>query len=234
MKHNTKPMIVTVINNSNTALRDSLSAKRHGSDFLELRFDLLFHKSTAPASCLALAKKISKSTHLPIIATIRLKSEGGEFSGTETARLSLFNQIMPAAEFVDIELESGILKDIIKLSRRYNNNVIISYHNFRKTPALTILKKLVSRASAFKPDMIKIATMINKPEDYLALSSILPASKKPVYNIAIIPMSKSAVYAKLRLFTALLPTSLAYFSASNKAVAPGQFSIGQYAQICRK
>lgn len=225
-----KPQIVTVISNRKTALRDALMAKKYGTDMLELRFDLLFPGiSTDNAKSLVeLARTIKSGSKLPVICTIRLKSEGGKYSRGENDRLLLFASTFPFVDYIDIELSSKTLKTAVSMARKSHKKIIISYHNFSCTPGISFLQKKVHKAIGFKPDIIKIATLINKPSDYLKLTQVL--GNFSTHMLSIIPMSIKKEYSLLRLFTYLLNTALIYFS-SGKKVAPGQYNISQFHKL---
>ena len=92
---NHKPRIVAVLGKD--AERDVQAAG--GADMIELRLDLL-----AGGDPLQTIKAVRKSTAKPIIATARLKTEGGMFQGSERERIDLLIKASYYADYVDVEL----------------------------------------------------------------------------------------------------------------------------------
>lgn len=227
-----KAKIVSVISNPNKAIRDTVVSKKYHADLLELRFDLLFSHITDSLKLLHFIKSIKKTTKLPVIGTIRLKPEGGKYSGSENKRLDIFTHIIPELDYVDIELRSKIAIDVSNLAKKNHKHLIVSYHNFLRTPYIPSLRRIITKSNILHPYIIKIATFINKPQDFLNLTSILTSKKHNKYGISIIPMSAKNSFISLRILAKFLNSSLLYFSASD-SVAPGQLSIKQYLELTK-
>src|SRR3989338_2012113 len=103
----------------------------------------------------------------PIIATCRLTREGGGFDGPEEVRIKLLEQAVElGAEFVGIENDS-----IQQLQKRGKAKVIISYHNFKETPAN--LKEIYARLSNSTADIVKIVTTAKDITDNLKIFQLL-------------------------------------------------------------
>jgi len=103
----------------------------------------------------------------PIIATCRPTREGGRFDGPEEVRIKLLEQAVElGAEFVDIEHDS-----IQQLHKRGKAKVIISYHNFKETPAN--LKEIYARLSDSTANIVKIVTTANDITDNLKVFRLL-------------------------------------------------------------
>ena len=72
-----------------------------------------------------------------LIVTIRRKEEGGFFKGSETDRLSMYRKFLKInPRYVDIEIRSPIACEVISHAKRVGSRVIVSYHNFDRTPPL--------------------------------------------------------------------------------------------------
>ncbi len=104
------------------------------SDMVELRLDLI---ATDPLEAI---KAVRKATTKPIIATNRLKAEGGKFEGNERERCELLIQASNYADYVDIELRAELRDELIK---RVNKPVIISYHDFQGMPDLMEMRSIL-------------------------------------------------------------------------------------------
>ncbi|MFH2070999.1 MAG: type I 3-dehydroquinate dehydratase [Elusimicrobiota bacterium] len=200
--------------------------KNSGADVIELRVDLL-NKNIAsdPRKIVRFIKRIKGSAGLPVITTIRLKNEGGKFSGSEKSRLAIFKKIIPYADYIDIELNSSIFDAVCGLAK--NKKKIVSYHNFKMTPPGASIKHILERykkTGLFRSPrqcILKIACMVKNKRD---LSRLLAFTEKYAkkWRVSVIPMGKCGQPG--RIIAPSLGSVLSYFSAS-KPVAPGQITL---------
>src|SRR5699024_343322 len=80
---------------------------------------------------------------------------------------------------------------LIDQAHKNNIEVILSYHDFQKTPALTQLKHLYFKMHQMNPDYLKVAVMPLSKEDVLNLLYALSATVDTVPQQVIgIAMSK--------------------------------------------
>ncbi|MEE8574706.1 MAG: type I 3-dehydroquinate dehydratase [Thermodesulfobacteriota bacterium] len=190
-------------------------AVRDGSDFIELRVDTF--KDRSPAHILGAIEK-SKNTP-PIILTIRSKKEGGEVKISDSERLELFKELLPAASAIDIELSSKkILKDVVSLATEQKKAVIISFHDFKKTPKEEELKKTIKEARSAGAGIVKIATLVKNAKDLKVLTSLL------LENDDLIVIGLGEGGGSTRVFFPMLGSLITYGSVTAHS-APGQMSI---------
>ena len=151
---NTPKVIVAL---SDTRLKENLEKARELKiDLIEARIDLLRE-----------VNKKSIRNFLDIIAdfgfytvsTLRPDWEGGKFKKSEQIRLELFKEIVkhPATGAVDIELRSEILPDIKNLVREEHKVLIVSYHDFEKTPTEKEIEEIFHKAVESGADIVKLA-----------------------------------------------------------------------------
>ncbi|MDO4575104.1 MAG: type I 3-dehydroquinate dehydratase [Planctomycetia bacterium] len=125
-------------------------------DYLQTRMDI---------------RRLMANRPTPIIATIRRECDGGLYKGAENARLMLLRSVI--AEGVDyIDLEDGVAGSI---PRYGSTKRIVSYHNFSETPEN--LDEIFERMAKQDPDVIKIATKANTPEDNLRMLELVEKKK---------------------------------------------------------
>jgi len=147
-------------------ISDAVSA---GLDVVEIRIDR-FHTSD-PAEIVGHVQRFSD---LPTIATIRTKAEGGGWEGTGDERLALFTAVAPQVDAIDIELLStDILPDVVSLAKGLDRTVIISHHDFQKTPPRSELDAMARRAKEAGADLVKISTMAETLDDLRTLTAFL-------------------------------------------------------------
>jgi 3-dehydroquinate dehydratase type I len=132
------------------------------ADFVEVRLD-----------CLETSRNLSelvKKTKIPLIASNKLRSERGNFSGTETERQqTLFNAAKNGFEYVDVDLSSPKYKETIGELKQLGAKPIVSYHKFDGALSIsemgTILEKEISSGAV----VYKMVTTAKKTEDNLSM-----------------------------------------------------------------
>lgn len=141
-------------------------AAQAGVDILEVRVDLL--DTLAPSQVVS-EVKVLKRHEMPLIGTIRSQAEGGKANVSDTQREDLYKRISPLVQAIDLDLSSSILKPVIAAARRNKNTVILSHHNFKKTPNDATLTDIVKKAHGLGADIIKIAVRANDEGDVVRL-----------------------------------------------------------------
>ena len=141
-------------------------AAQCGVDILEVRVDLF--DNVTPNDVVS-EVKVLKRHELPLIGTIRSRAEGGKANLNDAQREGLYKQISPLVHALDIDLSSSILKPVIAMARRNKNAVILSHHDFKKTPNDEALAEITKKANALGADIIKIAVRANDEGDVARL-----------------------------------------------------------------
>ena len=133
-------------------------------DLIEIRGDIIQHDDV-------IDKAISKLSGIkPIVLTIRSEDEGGR-PIFETDRKELYLRFMEKSDFIDIELSHvDELWEVMKTAESKRKKVIISYHNFDRTPSERELNKIFSRFMKTGGDILKIATFGRSRGDIVNLS----------------------------------------------------------------
>ncbi len=214
-----KPAIVAVI----ASLRDldeisNLPGKYF--DLCELRIDLL-HGSSRDLE--ALIGKIP----VPKIVTVRDSSEGGANELPEIARLELFERWLPRCDLLDIELRNlSRFSDLLQEAESAGKEVILSFHDFMKTPSLEELQGMLDRCRPAKTQIFKVATNVSRWPDVETLIRLV--ERNPESRIAAMGMGE---FGKLsRLVLARLGSCLVYGSVGG-AVVPGQWPVKELARM---
>jgi 3-dehydroquinate dehydratase-1 len=129
--------------------------------------------------------------------------------------------IESGATFVDIEYEATLeyKSDIIDFAHKYQCDVIISYHNYDKTPELDELENIVNQCYTQGADLAKIATHVNVNRDN---SKILSLYKAPGRLVAI---GMGDLGRISRIVAPFLGAEFTYASVEDgSATAPGQIN----------
>ena len=190
-----------------------LKAKQLGVDLVEYRIDQ--YASFETNYVLREIKKIKK---FPTIGAVRPRREGGRWGRSEKARLDLFKAVMPHVDAVDIELSAKeILPDVVREARKRKKIVIISYHDFKRTPADRKLNQILHQAKELGAGIVKIATLVLGREDLRRLASFTIANAPK--NLISIGMGPYGASTRV-LFPGL--GSLITYTHIGEPTAPGQ------------
>ncbi|MBM3858661.1 MAG: type I 3-dehydroquinate dehydratase [Verrucomicrobia bacterium] len=133
-------------------------------DIVEVRLDLLGADTPGWTDQI-------RNIALPVIVTIRLTNEGGKWAQPDEARLPLFEAALQHATAVDIEYRSPLMKQVSELACRHQRALIISYHDFERTPPLAELQQVI-RTGANYGTVVKIATLTNTEDDVATLRGL--------------------------------------------------------------
>lgn len=196
------------------------------ADVVEARIDGLAHPDAEEVTLLL---ESIKAAGKKAILTNRMKDEGGAFEGGEKERIKIIESCLAAADYVDLELRMGQLKELAAKAKRAGTGVIISAHDFNGTPGekemLSILKKEFKAGA----DIAKLAAKANNMEDVLTM---LAVTRKASEIGDVCTISMGAV-GKLSRVAAPFFGSVLTYGYVTKPTAPGQLSIVELQEALR-
>ena len=176
----------------------------------------------------ALLKKVSENFDKPLLFTFRTKKEGGVYEMSEEKYFALNRAAIEsgAIDLVDVELFSTPeeINSLIKLAKEKNVKVVMSNHDFFKTPAKEVIINRLVKMQEYDADITKIAVMPNCEEDVLTLLSATLEMKKAKGDRPCITMSMASLGVISRLSGELFGSCMT-FAASRQISAPGQVSV---------
>ena len=201
-------------------LKQTLTKALKKSDYAEIRFDFL-NPNTVPDALQLIRKDLRKC-----VCTLRPVSEGGKFAGSEKNRISIMKLIAEYNPFLlDIELNT-LTKN--KNLRRYLKNtgtgILVSWHNFKQTPGISVLKKKLAQMKKFSNN-IKSVTMAKSINDATQVLSLYKNN-----DTELIAFSMGNYGRVSRILCLFLGSPYTYVSLG-KPVAPGQFSVDEVKSI---
>jgi 3-dehydroquinate dehydratase type I len=192
------------------------------ADLIELRADYLKRVKLAP---------LLENRQKPFIVTHRTNKEGGKYQGGEGKRLSVLQDAIDlGSDYIDVELatERSFLQGLIRNKRE--TDVILSFHDVRRTPSLKELQRLFNRMVRLGADMIKIVSFARSWEDNLTLLSLIPFAKARKKEIIAFCMGEKGKVS--RLYSPILGAAWTYASLSKvKASAPGQLTVREVKEV---
>jgi 3-dehydroquinate dehydratase I len=191
-------------------------------DIVEVRLDKMARAADWLKHCAAL-----QAAGKPVLLTIRLRAEGGDWLLDNEERLALYKEGLQELAAVDVELGSVICRQVAREAARLKKASVISFHDFEKTPPLRELCAIVEKEHAVG-SIAKVSTMITQAGDVDILRSLLRRRwDKP---ICVIGMGRA--WSKTRIEFAALGSCLTY-GYLDKPTAPGQMSAAELARRLR-
>ena len=191
------------------------------SDYVEVRFDFLKIEQI-PEAIEMIKKDLNR-----IVCTLRPKMEGGKFSGNEKERIAILKLIAEYNPFL-LDVEFNTLKknsSLVKYLKSTKTKLLVSWHDFKKTPSSAKLKKKMEQMTKFSSNVkiVSTAKSINDSNRMLELYS-----KKGKTNLISFAMGDFGRIS--RILCLYLGSPYTYVSLG-KAIAPGQFSVDEIKKI---
>ncbi|MDE1841496.1 MAG: type I 3-dehydroquinate dehydratase [Thaumarchaeota archaeon] len=213
---------VTIAQTTPNKVLKELQSALVDSDYAELRLDFL--KPNQVPFCLFLVKKHLKRC----ICTLRPVSEGGKFSGSEKERMSILKLISEFEPYL-LDVEYNTLKKNKGLARYIKSTrtrILVSWHDFTKTPNEHTLKSMLKKMSKFSNN-VKIVTTAKTIADTICILSLY---KSHTRNLNLISFAMGDYGRMSRILCTKLGSPYTYVSMG-KPVAPGQFSLKEMKSI---
>ncbi len=191
----------------------NLAAKKYqgACHIVEVRLDCIAEKENWLEKC----RKI-QALGWPVLLTVRLREEGGFWTGDDEKRFSILSDALENLAAIDIELRSPLARPLSKLAKKLGKICVVSFHDFKKTPPLKRLEEIEAEASQ-TGSIAKIAAKVNNQSDVDTLSALL--QKKRKRPLCVIGMGDD--WKTLRAGFARLGSCLTY-GYLDKPAAPGQ------------
>lgn len=196
-------------------------------DIVEWRVD--WFQDVGNPDCIRRASRILRGIldYKPILFTFRTPGEGGkkEIDMEYYKKINLMAIEERLADMVDIELfcDETIIADIVSSAHAHSVPVVISNHDFEKTPPRAELVARMHKAEALGGDILKIAVMPQNIQDVLEL---LGATEQMSHEseLPLITMSMGSKGLISRLSGEVFGSAVT-FGTIGLASAPGQIEI---------
>ena len=204
------------------------SAGKLPIDLLEWRMDHFFGD---PIKALPVIAKAAGE--LPLLCTLRSKTEGGLAEGDSRRLSEIVLQTIKSGEcqLVDIELSLGrrYVNELVNAAKECSVMTVISKHDFEKTPPLNELLESFSEMNELGGDICKIAVMPLNRHDVLTLMEASLTASGHIEHIAAISMGEIGKISRVSSFGSCLT-----FAAGQQASAPGQISAVKIREILKE
>ncbi|NPB05913.1 MAG: type I 3-dehydroquinate dehydratase [Aquificae bacterium] len=210
-----RPLVAVSLNDENYRERIK-RAKESGADAVEYRVDAFEDQNLDHCEEVI---RFGNSLGLKGILTVRSREEGGVNPPAD--RLPYFERLTPLVDFVDVELrsEEEELEEVRRLVKCENKLLILSYHDFEKTPPEEVLNQIFTEMVEKGADLAKVAV---KADDYSDAARLLcVAARQPVPTVAIAMGEKG----KVSRVAGFAFNSVITYCALDRAFAPGQLTV---------
>lgn len=204
-----------------------------GADVVEWRVDCcdFFHDTEQVEEIMVLIREILEDT--PILFTFRSEREGGMQRIEDNDYLELLRLAIQGgvADMIDVEVSHGeeIIDEIIRTAHRAKKMVLISSHNFKKTPSVDHMIECLKNMEKKGADIAKLAVMPKEERDVLNLLNATLMAREQL-EIPIVTMSMGGIGTISRLCGESFGSALT-FGCVGKASAPGQMELKQLKDI---
>ena len=197
-------------------------------DIVEFRCDFFEYILNIEKVCFLLEQIKLILNEIPLIFTVRSKKEGGEICISENDYINLYSNICKRklTDIIDVELRLGDekVKYLVNMAHDNNIKVIISKHDFEKTPQKDEMLGALIKMQELGGDIPKLAVMPNNDMDVIKLLEITSIMKEKYNNTPVITISmgKKGIISRIggQIFGSCLT-----FASGTKASAPGQINV---------
>jgi 3-dehydroquinate dehydratase-1 len=190
--------------------------------------------------------KIRAKTNKPLIFTLRSESEGGQSSLRRSDGLALLRDVCQQGDvdFVDIELfeEDGSLDEakmefLVETAHGNNKKVILSNHDFEKTPDMDAIIKRLHAMERLGADLPKVAYMPLSIDDVKSLLEAARLASNEFMHKPFVAISMGEIGKESRICGGALGSAITFAAPPSpdgqRATAPGQMKASELHQcIC--
>ena len=204
------------------------------ADLAEWRADYFAPASSTDEILTALRRIRSRLQEKVLLFTFRTRKEGGsrETDPADYARLLRLAADSGLADMIDVEMSVGepCCSDLIRDLHRKDVRVILSRHDFAKTPPAQEIESVLCSMHAAGADLPKIAVMPQSRLDVLSLmSGALAAAEKTQSPVIAMSMGKLGTISRI---TGETFGSAMTFGVLRESSAPGQIAVEElYTQL---
>lgn len=205
-----------------------------GADLVEWRVDFFNHVEQIEKVVEALREIRGILENTPLIFTFRSAKEGGEKEISPADYIKLNKRIAETGlvDMIDVELfnEESTVKSLIEFAHAQKVLVILSNHDFEKTPPKEEIIARLRKAQELGGDLPKIAVMPKSAADVLTLLEATNTMNEQYADRPIITMSMAGKGVISRLAGELFGSALT-FGAAKKSSAPGQMDVNELRKV---
>ena len=169
-----------------------------------------------------------------LIFTLRAEAEGGMRPLSQDLRREVLARVIDSgfADIIDIELGNGaaFVAPVVASARARGVRVILSFHDFQKTPPNDVLEEAIAAMVRQGADIAKVACMPTDAHDVLRLLDVTLAARQTFPATPLCTMSMGRLGVLTRVAGFLYGSDMS-FAVGQTASAPGQIPIGELRRL---
>lgn len=232
----TKICVPLVGKTNEEILEEAKNLKEIKLDLVEWRIDH-YENVENIEKCKEILKELREELgETPILVTFRSKKEGGEREVSTEYYIELNKEISRTgmADLIDVELFTGDreVSEIVNFAHENEVKVVMSNHDFDKTPAKEEIVKRLCKMQELGADLPKIAVMPQTTSDVLTLLCATDEMVTKYADRPIITMSMAGLGVISRIAGETFGSALT-FGAAKVASAPGQVSVKELNNVLK-
>ena len=217
-------------------LRQAAALPQDACDLAEWRADCYDGgDAPAPEALLPALAALRPALCRPLLFTFRTRPEGGRKSLPAGEYRQLLRAVIASglADWVDLELfpAEPCLPELIREAHQKGVGVIVSSHDFEKTPPRRELTGRMRRMLELGADLPKVAVTPRAPADVLELLAATAAFTEETGR-PVVTMSMGTLGVVSRICGETFGSAMT-FGAAEEASAPGQLPAGELAGVLR-
>ncbi len=226
-----RPVVVASLGDHARIVADARLAAKSGAAMIEVRADLFPKSVLKPETLRRILKSAREAARRPILLTLRIGEEGGGLSPhfRDQDRLALFRAALSDVNGVDVELSANeINRHVESEAHKRGRFVILSAHDFRKTPSNKVLSGLTRKAKRMGGDILKISVRPRRAADVERLMDFCAKStfRRRAF-IAMGPLGEKTRREGFRWGSCLT------YGYVRRRLAPGQLPVKLLADLAR-
>lgn len=208
--------------------RARLLGGMHHVDAVEFRLDHLAARD--PKTVATMMRPVADAIRgKPLVVTFRTKDEGGEQAITPADYAALYDAVVDsgAGDVIDVQaalLDTPAVAAMKARAQKAGRRVILSHHDFEKTPSVDAMVALLQRQQVLGADICKLAVMPHDPGDVLRLLEATWVMRRDHADRPLITMAMGGVGAVSRLAGETFGSALSFGTVGDSS-APGQVDV---------
>ncbi len=189
-----------------------VGVRRNGATALEFRVDAFPEDPQ-------LLDRLEEDSRRPDLADFALIGTVRENDANRDRRLAIFERLLDFVHCIDVEFESPLRQSLIDTARSKERLVIVSVHDFERTPSRSELEAIVGESRDLGADIIKLAVFAGSRVDLLDLLAFTRECDFP--QLVTIAMGPEGLLSRI---AAPFSGSVLTYGFLDQPNAPGQLS----------
>ncbi len=145
-------------------------------DMIEWRLDFFTNIHSIEA-ILKTARQLRRILdNRPLLVTLRTKDEGGNYQPQIAEYTNIYQELIKShlVDLIDIEVlqPTTVIRPLVQLAHEEQVKIIMSNHDFCKTPPATVLQARIEQMTNYGADIAKFAVMPQSREDLLTILNV--------------------------------------------------------------